>query len=109
SLYNLKRSAFIKKAQTGIYSDGKYWYITTKKGITVSDINLVKTLFTLEADKITSLSPGYFLIETEDGKGIADQNGIEILTAEYDEIRTTSLSHLFYLERNEKGAYYSVS
>jgi len=109
SLYSLNKSSFIKKAIPAIYTDAKYWYLETKKGISVYDINLNKTLFTLEADKITSFTSTYFIVEDEEGKGLFDINGIEILAPLYDEIKNTSLSSLLYIVRNEKGAYFNIS
>lgn len=108
-LYSLTRNTFVKKSIPSIYSDGKYWYLQSKKGISVYDINLRHVLFMLDADKIYNFEKNYFLLETEDGKGLSDKDGAEILSPEYDEIRTTSLQNLLYVERNEKGAYFNVS
>ncbi len=109
NVYNLNKSSFIKKSVPSIYTDTKYWYLVTKKGIGIYDINLAKILFTLEADKITSLTSTYFVVEAEEGKGLVDINGNEILSPLYDEIKITSLSNLLYVERNEKGAYFNIS
>jgi hypothetical protein len=109
NIYNLAKSAFSKKSLASIYTDGKYWYLKNKKGLNIYDKDLSKILFTIDADKITSFEKNYFLVETEDGKGLTDINGIEILQALYDEIKTTNVSNIFYIERNEKGAYFNVS
>ena len=63
----------------------------------------------MDATKISTFISNYFLVEAEEGKGLVDIKGNEILASHYDEIKTTSLSHLFYIERNEKGAYYNVN
>lgn len=108
NVYNVLKPAAAKRSLLAAGSDGKYWYLLTKKGLQVFDLSLEKPLFTLEATKAEALG-NYFLTENEDGKGLADLNGTEILPMQYDEIKATSLNGLFYVELNEKGAYYHAS
>lgn len=109
NIYNLSKLTFAKKALPAVYTDTKYWYLKNKKGLHVYDIYLNKLLFIIDADKITAFEKNYFLLETEEGKGLLDINGNEILQALYDEIKTTSLPNLLRVERNEKGAYFNIS
>jgi hypothetical protein len=109
NLYNLAKLAFSKKSLLSAVSDGKYWYLKDKKGLHTYDLSLEKLQFTLEANSASSFESNYFLTENEEGKGVVDKNGTEILPMLYDEIKTTRLSNLLYIERNEKGAYFHIS
>jgi hypothetical protein len=109
NIYSLNKSSFVKKSVPAIYTDTKYWYLKNKKGLNVYDIDLSKILFTFDADRISFFEKNYFLVEPEEGKGLLDINGNEILPAVYDEIKLTSLSNLLYIEQNEKGAYFNIS
>lgn len=109
SLYNITKPAFAKKSLISAFSDGSYWYIRTKKGLTCYDLSLERSFFTIEADKAVHFYGAYFLTENEEGKGLMDINGVEIVAMKYDEIRPTSLPHILYLTRNEKGAYFNIS
>ncbi len=109
NLFNLNKLTFLKKALLDIYTDNQFWYLKNKKGINVYDINLNQSLFTLQVSKISVFNSTLFLVEDEEGKGLADYNGNEILIPNYDEIKTTSSVNLLYIERNEKGAYFNVN
>ncbi len=109
SVYNVLKPGSAKRSLLSAYSDGKYWYLENKKGLNVYDLSLEKTLFTLEATKASVLMPGYFTTENEEGKGLVDRNGAEILPMLYDEISTNPLKNFLYIERNEKGAYFNIS
>jgi len=108
NLYSLNRSAMVKKNVPLIYTDTKYWYLQNKKGIHVYDMDLNKNIFTLAADKITSFGTNYFVVENEEGKGLLDAAGNEILQPLYSDIKTTRLPNILYIERNEKGAYFNI-
>jgi hypothetical protein len=108
-LFSLTKNAFVKKSLTAVSTDGKYWYIEGKKGLSILGLSTENVLFTLEADKITHLTESYFVFEGEDGNGLVDDKGIELLPAGYDEIKTTEVPGIIYIERNEKGAYFHIS
>jgi hypothetical protein len=108
NVYNVLKPAAAKRSLLAAGAEGKYWYLLTKKGLQVYDLALEKLICTLQATKAEALG-NYFLAENEEGKGLADLNGIEMLPMQYDEIRSTSLNGLFYVELNEKGAYYHAS
>jgi len=109
SLYNLHKPALSKRSVENAFSDGKYWYLKTKKGLSVYDLAIEKLLFVLEADKAVSFGANYFLAEGQDGKGLVDKIGGEILPMQYEKIKRTSLKNILYVERNEKGAYFNTS
>ncbi len=108
SVYNLQKPAFAKRSLLAAFSDGKYWYLRNKKGLTAYDLFIEKPLFTIQADK-ASVFNAVFLTENEEGKGLVDAGGNEILPMLYDNITPTSVSDLLYLEANEKGAYFDLS
>lgn len=108
SVYNLQKPAFAKRALLAAFSDGKYWYLRNKKGLTAYDLSIEKPFFTIQADK-ASVFNSVFLTENEEGKGLVDASGNEILPMLYDNITPTSVSDLLYLEANEKGAYFDLS
>lgn len=109
SIYSLSTAAFVKKNLASVYTDGVYWYIRNKKGLNIYSPDLSILLFVTDAEKITSFEKDHFLVDGEDGKGLLDKNGNEILPAMYDEIKAGPLQNMLYVERNEKGAYFSVS
>ncbi|MGZ3862460.1 MAG: WG repeat-containing protein [Bacteroidia bacterium] len=109
SIYNLAKVAFAKKNLASVYTDGTYWYLRNKKGLNVYAPDLSGALFAYDAEKISSFEKNYFLVEGEDGKGLLGINGNEILSPVYDEIKAGIVPDIFYVVRNEKGAYYSVS
>ncbi len=109
SLYNLVKPAFAKKSLLAAFSDGKYWYLKDKKGLNIYNLSLEKLVCTIQANNASVFTGNHFLIENEEGKGLVDKNGSEILPMLYDEIKTTRLTNLLYIERNEKGAYFNVS
>jgi hypothetical protein len=77
--------------------------------LNVYDLALDKLLFTLPATHAIVFNNKYLLEENEDGKGLTDLNGAELLPMQYDEIQTTHLPNLLYIEKNEKGAYFHAS
>ncbi|MGZ3866197.1 MAG: WG repeat-containing protein, partial [Bacteroidia bacterium] len=109
SIYSLNKAAFVKKNLASVYTDGNYWYLRNKKGLNIYTSDLSTILFVSDAEKITSFEKNYFLIDSEDGKGLVDRTGNEILPPLYDEIKAGPMQNILYVEHNEKGAYYSVS
>jgi len=109
SLYHLYKPALTRRSIEKAFSDDKYWYIKNKTGLNIYDLAIEKPLFVLQADKAVSFGANYFFVEREDGKGLVDMNGGEILPMQYEEIKNTSLKNILYAERNEKGAYFKIS
>jgi len=108
SVYSLVKPGFAKKGLFSASSDGKYWYLQNKKGLNVYDLSIEKLLFTVAANRATSFGNN-FLTENEEGKGLTDPAGLEILPMLYEEINATALPGLLYIVRNEKGAYFNLS
>jgi hypothetical protein len=109
NIYSFQKPGVVKHSLIAAYSDGKFWYLENKKGLNVYDLSLDKQLFILEATHAAFFQNKYLLTENEDGKGLTDLNGNEILPMEYDEINATHLPNLLYVQLNEKGAYFHVS
>lgn len=109
NMYSMAKAGFSKKMLIQAETDSRYWYLLTKKGLAVYDMLLEKNLLTLSANKAMYITGNLFIVENEEGKGLADIFGNPVLSITYDEIRTTPVNNLLYIEKNEKGAYFNIS
>jgi hypothetical protein len=109
NIYHLSKPALSKRSLLDARSDGRYWYLENKKGWNVFDALLDKLLFTVEANDIAYLRGNFFVTSGEEGKGLIDASGQQVLPMTYDEITVTPLPAIVYVGRNEKGAYFNLS
>lgn len=109
NIYHIARPSFSKRSLLAARSDGRYWYLENKNGWSIYDSSPEKPLFAAAVNDIAHFSGSYFLVSGEEGKGLLDERGTEVLAPMYDELGTTAVPSLIFVQRNEKGAYFSVS
>jgi WG repeat protein len=107
--YSINKTSLPKTSFSKISTNKKYWYAKNDKGYSVFSIDLKEKLFSIAADEIKQITPYLFIYTNDDGTGIINKNGTILLEAFFEEVTTTLLPHIFYVERKEKGAYFNVN
>jgi hypothetical protein len=107
--YSISKTTLPKTVFKKVNHDEKYWYAYNDKGCSIFDIYLKEKLFSIKADEVKILSNNYFSYTTDEGSGIISKTGGTITLAVFDEITPTIQPNIFYIELNEKGAYFNVN